>query len=165
MPSAGIYELQHFVLGANQRLFAWRPFSGAHLTTGSTVMKTQYTVALAIFAGFGLGAVAVQGLHAQVKPKAYTVTEIEVLDQAALATYIASVTPTIKAAGGRNFNTAGGKIIAFTGQPPKRVAIIEWDSPQQAQTYLDSTAWKNLAPQRDKAEKITRSYVVEAVAN
>jgi uncharacterized protein (DUF1330 family) len=51
------------------------------------------------------------------------------------------------------------------GEPPKRVAIIEWDSPQQAQTYLDSTAWKNLAPQRDKAEKITRSYVVEAVAN
>jgi uncharacterized protein (DUF1330 family) len=165
MPSAGIYELQHFVLGANQRLFAWRPFSGAHFTTGSTVMKTQYTVALAMFAGFGLGAVAVQGLHAQVKPKAYTVTEIEALDQAALATYIASVTPTIKAAGGRNFNTAGGKIIAFTGQPPKRVAIIEWDSPQQAQTYLDSTAWKNLTPQRDKAEKITRSYVVEAVAN
>jgi uncharacterized protein (DUF1330 family) len=88
-----------------------------------------------------------------------------VLDQGALATYFALVTPTIKAAGGRNFNTAGGKIIAFTGEPPKRVAIIEWDSPQQAQTYLDSTAWKNLAPQRDKAEKITRSYVVEAVAN
>jgi uncharacterized protein (DUF1330 family) len=128
-------------------------------------MKTQYTVAFAMFAGFGLGAVAVQGLYAQVKPKAYTVTEIEVLDQAALATYIGLVTPTIKAAGGRNFNTAGGKIIAFTGEPPKRVAIIEWDSPQQAQTYLDSTAWKNLAPQRDKAEKITRSYVVEAVAN
>jgi uncharacterized protein (DUF1330 family) len=124
-------------------------------------MKTQYTVALAMFAGFGLGAVAVQALHAQVKPKAYTVTEIEVLDQAALATYLALVTPTIKAAGGGNFNTAGGKIIGFTGEPPKRVAIIEWDSPQQAH----STAWKNLAPQRDKAEKITRSYVVEAVAN
>jgi hypothetical protein len=30
-------------------------------------MKTHYTVALAMVAGFGLGAVAVQGLHAQGK--------------------------------------------------------------------------------------------------
>jgi uncharacterized protein (DUF1330 family) len=116
-------------------------------------------------AGFGLGAAAIQGLHAQAKPKAYSVTELEVLDQAALATYVRPVEPTIKAAGARNFNTAGGKIVAFTGEPPKRVAIIEWDSPEQAQTYVNSAAWKNLAPQRDKAEKITRSYVVEAVAN
>ncbi len=28
-------------------------------------MKTRFTVALAMFAGIGLGAVAVQGLHAQ----------------------------------------------------------------------------------------------------
>ena len=28
-------------------------------------MNTHYTVALAMFAGFGLGAAAVQGLHAQ----------------------------------------------------------------------------------------------------
>jgi uncharacterized protein (DUF1330 family) len=88
-----------------------------------------------------------------------------VLDQAALASYVPLVSSTIKAAGARNFNTSGGKIFAFTGEPPKRVAVIEWDSMEQAQTYLNSTAWKNLAPQRDKAEKITRSYVVEAVAN
>ncbi len=30
-------------------------------------MKTHYTVTLAMVAGFGLGAVAVQGLHAQAK--------------------------------------------------------------------------------------------------
>jgi hypothetical protein len=39
------------------------------------------------------------------------------------------------------------------------------DSPEQAQAYVNSAAWQNLAPQRDKAEKITRSYVAEAVAN
>jgi hypothetical protein len=44
----------------------------------------------------------------------------------------------------------------------KRVAIIEWDSLEQAQAYVNSAAWKNLAPQRDKAEKIIRTYVVEA---
>jgi uncharacterized protein (DUF1330 family) len=128
-------------------------------------MKSHYTVVFAMVAGIAIGATAIQALHAQGKPKAYSVTEIEVLDQAALATYVRLVEPTIKAAGARNFNTAGGKIVAFTGEPPKRVAIIEWDSPEQAQTYVDSAAWKNLAPQRDKAEKITRSYVVEALAN
>jgi len=40
------------------------------------IMKTQYTVALSMLAGIGLGAVAVQGLHAQAKPPAYLVIEI-----------------------------------------------------------------------------------------
>ena len=31
-------------------------------------MKTHYSVTLAMLAGFGLGAVAVEGLHAQAKP-------------------------------------------------------------------------------------------------
>jgi uncharacterized membrane protein YgdD (TMEM256/DUF423 family) len=49
-------------------------------------MKTRYTVALSMLAGVALGAVAVQGLQAQAKPKAYIVTETEVTDAAALAT-------------------------------------------------------------------------------
>ena len=43
-------------------------------------MKTKSAVALAMVAGFGLGAIAVQGLHAQAKPPVYTVTEITVTD-------------------------------------------------------------------------------------
>ena len=39
-------------------------------------MKTRYTVALSMLAGIGLGAVAVQGIHAQGKPPAYLVIEI-----------------------------------------------------------------------------------------
>ena len=40
-------------------------------------MRTPYTVTLAMLAGFGLGAVAVQGLHAQAKPPVYYIAEIE----------------------------------------------------------------------------------------
>ncbi len=40
-------------------------------------MKTHYSVTLAMLAGFGLGAVAVEGLHAQAKPPVYQVVEIE----------------------------------------------------------------------------------------
>ena len=42
-------------------------------------MKTRCTVALSMFAGAALGAAAIHGLHAQDKPKAYVVSEIEPL--------------------------------------------------------------------------------------
>ena len=38
-------------------------------------MKTRYAVALAVVVCFGLGAVAVQGLHAQAKPPVYCIAE------------------------------------------------------------------------------------------
>ena len=41
-------------------------------------MKTHFTVALAMLTGIALGAVAVQGLHAQSKPTVYLITEIDV---------------------------------------------------------------------------------------
>jgi hypothetical protein len=41
-------------------------------------MKTYYTVGLSMLAGVGIGAVAVQTLHAQAKPPVYVVTEIDV---------------------------------------------------------------------------------------
>jgi hypothetical protein len=40
-------------------------------------MKIRYAVALSIFAGFGFGALAVQGLHAQAGPPVYAVAEID----------------------------------------------------------------------------------------
>ena len=44
-------------------------------------MKTQYTAALAVVAGFGLGAAAVESLHAQAKPPVYYVAEVDVTNQ------------------------------------------------------------------------------------
>ena len=41
-------------------------------------MKTRYTVTLSILAGVAVGAAAVQALHAQAKPPAYVVAEIDV---------------------------------------------------------------------------------------
>jgi uncharacterized protein (DUF1330 family) len=129
-------------------------------------MKTHYTVTLAMLAGIAIGAVAIQGLHAQAKPKAYTVAELETLDAAAQAAYVPAVLAAQRAAGGHPFNTGGGRIVAMEGAAaPKRVAITEWDSLEQAQAFYNSAAWKNLAPQRDKAAKTTRRYSVEAASN
>jgi uncharacterized protein (DUF1330 family) len=127
------------------------------------VMNTKFNILLAIVAGAALGAAATQGLHAQAKLKAYTVAELETLDAAAQASYVPAVLAAQKAAGGHPFNTGGGKMIAMEGAPaPMRVAITEWDSLEQAQAFYNSAAWKNLAPQRDKATKTIRRYTVEA---
>lgn len=44
-------------------------------------MKIQYVVAIALLTGVGLGAMTVQHLHAQAKPPAYAIAEIEVTNQ------------------------------------------------------------------------------------
>jgi uncharacterized protein (DUF1330 family) len=51
--------------------------------------------------------------------------------------------------------------VAYVGEAPKRVAISEWGSVEQAQAFLNSPSWMNLAPQRDKAQKTVRGYIVE----
>jgi hypothetical protein len=48
-------------------------------------MNAKFKLALAAVTGAAVGAAAVHGLHAQAKPKAYSVTEIEVIDDAAEA--------------------------------------------------------------------------------
>jgi uncharacterized protein (DUF1330 family) len=124
-------------------------------------MKSNYKVAIALVAGAAIGGAAIQGLHAQAKPKAYQVTESEVLNAAAVAAYNPAIQAAQKTAGGRSFRTTG-KIVANVGAAPKRVSISEWDSMEQAQAWEKSEARKNLGPQRDKAIKIIRQYIVES---
>ena len=126
-------------------------------------MNPKSKIMLAVVVGAALGAATVQGLHAQAKPKAYTVSELETLDAAANAAFVPLVQAAQKVAGGRNLNTGGGKIVALEGTAPKRVAITEWDSLEKAQAFYNSKAWNDLTPQRDKALKTIRRYVVEAV--
>lgn len=119
-------------------------------------MKTQYKVALAIAASFGLGAVAIQGLHAQAKPPIYYVQQIDVSDVAAYAKeYVPLARDSIKAAGGRILS-AGAKLTVIEGDPPKsRVAILVWDSMEQLQAWRDSAKLKEA---RKIAEKYAKFY-------
>jgi uncharacterized protein (DUF1330 family) len=126
-------------------------------------MKTHHTIALAMLAGFGLGMIAVQGLHAQAKPPVYQVTEI---DAPNLETYLRDYAPkaqaAIKAAGGK-YLVAGGKTTAIEGDPPKsRITIQQWDSVEKIKAFRDSAAYKELQPLRDKLAKF-RTYAVEGI--
>jgi uncharacterized protein (DUF1330 family) len=129
-------------------------------------MNTRSKIVLALFAGVALGAAAVHGLHAQAHPKAYLITETEVLDAAALAAYFSQVTEAAKAAGGRiNFIPAGGKVTAIVGDAPKRVGVSEWESVEKVKAWFNSAERKALTPQREKAQKITRQFIVELPTN
>ena len=127
-------------------------------------MNSKSKIVLAVVAGAALGAAAVHGLHAQAKPKAYSVVETEVLDAAAQAAYTPKIRAAQKAAPGnaRNFQTAGGRIIAVEGSAPKRLGITEWDSAEAAQAFYNSKAYKDLDSERNKAVKTVRRYIVEA---
>jgi uncharacterized protein (DUF1330 family) len=126
-------------------------------------MNTKPKIVIALVAGVALGAAAIQGLHAQAKPKAYTVAELEVLDATALGAYVPKVLEAQKAAGARPLRTAGGKIVAMEGTAPKRVAITEFDSLEQAEAFYKSKAWNDLASERNKAVKTIKRYAVEVL--
>jgi len=126
-------------------------------------MRSNFRLAMVMLAGVAIGAIAVQGIHAQgAKLKAYSVGEIETLDASAQAAYLPAARKAIEAAHGHALRTAAGRIVQVEGGPaPKGVGIVEWDSLDDAVAFYKSKAWADLAPQRDKAVKVVRRYVVE----
>jgi len=125
-------------------------------------MKTKYTVALALLAGMAIGALAVQGLHAQGKPPVYVVAEIDVTNPEAYAKdYVPKAVAANKAAGVR-YIALGGKITALEGEPPKRAVIQVWDSVEQAQKARSSADYKEARKIGDKYAKF-RAYAVDGV--
>jgi uncharacterized protein (DUF1330 family) len=126
-------------------------------------MKTRYTVTLAMLAGFGLGAVAVQGLHAQAKPPVYYISEIDVTNlDAYTKEYAPLVQASIKASGGRQL-AAGQNVTSFEGAPPaKRVALTAWDSLEKIQAWRNSAEYKKARETGNKYAKF-RAFSFEGV--
>jgi uncharacterized protein (DUF1330 family) len=114
-------------------------------------MKTKYTVALAMAASFALGALAVQGLHAQAKPPGYVVVEVAVTDKDGYAKEF--IPPAAKAIeeGGGKYVVRGGKTISFQGTPPaSRIVVLQFESMDKAQAWWDSPGRKNSQSIGDK---------------
>jgi uncharacterized protein (DUF1330 family) len=122
-----------------------------------------HKLALAGIVGAALGAAAVQGLHAQAKPPAYLVIEVDVTDADLYKQYQSKAGP-LQSQSSARFIAQGGKVDAFAGEPPKRAVIAVFDSLEKAQALRDSTAYKELVSVRDKAAKY-RGYIIEGAAN
>ena len=54
-------------------------------------MTPKFKIVLAAVAGAAVGAAAIHGLHAQARPKAYTVSELETLDAKAAGDFAAKI--------------------------------------------------------------------------
>jgi uncharacterized protein (DUF1330 family) len=127
-------------------------------------MKPRYTVALSIWAGVAVGAAAVQALHAQAKPPAYVVAEIDVTNPEPYEKeYVPPAAKAITDGGGR-YIVRGGKTAAIYGEPPQpRIAVMAFESMEKAQAAFNSSAFKEAKKVGDKYAKF-RVYAVEGVS-
>jgi hypothetical protein len=86
-------------------------------------MKTQYTVTLTLLAGVAIGAMAVQGLHAQATKPIYTVAEIDISNPDAYAKEFAPAAQAALKADGSQL-LAAGPATSIEGEAPKsRVTV------------------------------------------
>ena len=125
-------------------------------------MKARYTV-LAALAGFGIGAVTIDQLHAQAKPPVFYVAEIDMKNADAYQKeYAPKAQALIKKHGGKVL-AAGQNITVIEGAPPKaRVAIQQWDSIEKIQAWRNSAEYKEIRKIGDKYATF-RSYAVVGV--
>jgi uncharacterized protein (DUF1330 family) len=112
-------------------------------------MKTLYTGAIAAFAGVAIGAAAIQALHAQAKPPAYVVIEMEVVNQDAFfKEFVPVAVKTIKDQGGK-FLVRGGKLVNIEGSAPsssenKRLTVVEFEDLEKAQATFASPSYSDV---------------------
>jgi uncharacterized protein (DUF1330 family) len=114
-----------------------------------------------VSAGFALGAAVTVGVHAQAKPPAYTIAEIEVTDPSTFQQYGQATGKSVPEAGGRII-VRGGKSFVVNGPPPKQIVVIQWESLEKAQAFFESEGYRKLVPIRDKSSHF-RAFVIEGV--
>src|SRR4029450_654761 len=125
-------------------------------------MKTRSVIALAVVAGAVLGAFGPRTLMAQKPPTGYYIAEVfDVTNQDEFNTYAAGVPATIAKYGGR-YLVRGGKTQSLEGEPPKRIIVVTFDSPEAARKWYDSPESSTIKPIRQRSAK-ARGFIVEGV--
>ena len=85
---------------------------------------------------------------------AYVITDVEITDADLFGQFFERVTGTVEAHGGK-FVARGGEIeIRLGSWTPKRLAIIEFGSVEQARAWLDSPEYTALDDLRSRAANI-----------
>jgi hypothetical protein len=119
-------------------------------------MNTKFALTVATLAGIAIGGTAVQGLHAQNKPKAYLVNEYDGSD-ANMQKYLAEIRPLVEKVG-KPLYTGMGKVTGIIGDAPKHVGLVEWNSTEDAVNFVKE---HSDVPAKNGV-KVLRRYVVEA---
>jgi uncharacterized protein (DUF1330 family) len=124
-------------------------------------MRTTHKLIIALVAGTAIGALAVQGLHAQAKPTAYVIAEIDVTNQDG---YVKEyLTPSSRALldNGAKYLARGSKTESFKGEPPKRIVLLSFENLDKAKAAFTSPAFVEAVKIGEKYAKF-RIYAVEA---
>jgi uncharacterized protein (DUF1330 family) len=167
MPSAGKRSPNFHSLNFHSRLCLERLSASrgsVQIFMKEKVMKATSKMALAMVAGFALGATAVQTLYAQAKPPGYAIVEVNVTDENGFTSeFLPLVAKDIQAAGGK-YVVRGGNPVTLQGAPPtSRVVVLQFESAEKVQ------AWWN-SPSHRAAESVaakyanTRAFAVEGTA-
>src|SRR5665213_3644023 len=123
-------------------------------------MKHTAGLTIALFAGFALGAGAMNVLQAQgVRKPAYVVADVAVSDVPAFQAYAAKVPETLKPYNARIIVRA--KPEAKEGEVPQgNIVMIAFDSLADAEKWYSTPPYSELIPERQKGAK-TQLYIVE----
>jgi uncharacterized protein (DUF1330 family) len=130
-------------------------------------MNIRYTIPLTLLTGVALGAAAIQGLHAQAKPPAYVIIDInDVTDPEGFkaVTTSAAASPARAAALGGRYVIRTETTSALDGTPPKRFVVLAFDTKEKAQGWADAADVKEINGIRAKTTK-SRAFIVEGFAN
>jgi uncharacterized protein (DUF1330 family) len=118
-------------------------------------MNQTCKIILGIVAGAAIGGAAVQGLHAQAKPIAYVVGEVDVSNRDAfLKDYVPLAMKAL---------AVGGRTADIEGEPPKRIVISSFDSLDQAVAAYNSAAYREAGKIGNKFGTF-RVYAVEGLS-
>ena len=126
-------------------------------------MRTKYTLALAMLAGVGIGAAAIQTLHAQTKPPVYAVVEVEVQNPDEFQKEFVPLASKVFSEAGGKFLARPGIATAIDGTAPNRVALLAFDSLDKVVTTFNLAAYKDARKTGDKYAKF-RIFAVEGLA-
>jgi len=133
-------------------------------------MNRLLTIAPAMLAGAAIGALAVQGLHAQAKPPVYYISQISVTNPDAYAKeYAPKAQALIKAHGGRIVAVGGvagnlaQPIVSFDGDAPQRATVQLWDSMDQIKAWRADPDYQALRKIGDQYATF-QSFAVPGVA-
>ena len=113
--------------------------------TVEAFMKTYRTIALSMFVGSIFGAGAIQCLHAQSKPPAYVIGQIEVTNQEAYKTEFAPLVLKALSAADPGFKVLarGGRTVSIDGEPPaSRVVLYAFTDMDHAVAAYNSPEYK-----------------------
>ena len=116
-------------------------------------MKTRTSIALAVIAGFGLGAVSIHTLYAQAKPPVFTVVEIDVSNVDGYNKEYVPMAQKLLRDKGAKILVGTNNVIAFEGKPAKRIAVQQWESMEKAKAWHSSKEYKENRKIGDKYAK------------